>query len=119
MTGGEEASRRGEFRAWVRARHPDVGGEPGEFAAGLALWRERLAHETDEGEAGGAIGAGAVRERAMGTGGMGTGGMEAGATPDWAMRDGAVPDVTVFRTYGGLWMPRRWWQRRRQRPRVR
>jgi hypothetical protein len=99
MTGGEEASRRGEYRAWVRARHPDAGGDPGEFAAGLALWRERLAHETDEG---------------------GTG----GATPDWAMRDGAMggtpgPDVTVFRTYGGLWVARRWWQRRRQPPRVR
>jgi hypothetical protein len=91
MTGGEEPDRRREFRAWVRARHPDAGGEPGEFAAGLALWRERLAHGPDE---------------------------------DWALEAGASggtagPDVTVFRTYGGLWMARRWWQRRRQRPRVR
>ena len=27
------------FRAWVRAHHPDTGGNPEEFAAGLARWR--------------------------------------------------------------------------------
>ncbi len=42
MTDGDGAERRA-FRAWVRAHHPDAGGDPGEFAAGLARWRERLA----------------------------------------------------------------------------
>jgi hypothetical protein len=27
------------FRAWVRASHPDLGGDPDEFVAGLARWR--------------------------------------------------------------------------------
>lgn len=43
-----EASRRREFRAWVRAHHPDAGGDPDEFAAGLAAWRERLAPDAGE-----------------------------------------------------------------------
>jgi hypothetical protein len=30
---------RGAFAAWVRAHHPDVGGDPAEFAAGLMRWR--------------------------------------------------------------------------------
>ncbi|HEX3715549.1 MAG TPA: hypothetical protein VHV09_22340 [Trebonia sp.] len=42
MTNGDVPSRRREFRAWVRAHHPDAGGDPGEFAAGLARWRDRL-----------------------------------------------------------------------------
>jgi hypothetical protein len=29
------------FRAWVRAHHPDVGGDPREFAAGLQQWQTR------------------------------------------------------------------------------
>lgn len=37
----DETDRR-EFRAWVRAHHPDAGGDPEEFAAALAIWRERL-----------------------------------------------------------------------------
>jgi hypothetical protein len=78
MTSRDQAGLRREFRAWVRAHHPDAGGDPGEFAAGLRRWRHRLA--------------------------PGPG--------------GAAPDVTVFRT-GGLWMARRWWQRRRQPSRVR
>lgn len=90
MTSDEEAGRRREFHAWVRARHPDAGGEPGEFAAGLALWRERLALSAD-----------AADEAAV----------------DRESR--AAADVTVFRTYSGLWTARRWWQRQRQRPRVR
>ncbi|HEY3879101.1 MAG TPA: hypothetical protein VGM12_10930 [Trebonia sp.] len=96
MTGDEETGRRREFRAWVRARHPDAGGEPGEFAAGLALWRERLARGADE--------------------------MAADGAADGAAADGedrALADVTVFRTYNGLWAARRWWQRQRQPPRVR
>lgn len=31
-----------EIRAFVRAQHPDVGGDPDTFAAGLAKLRERL-----------------------------------------------------------------------------
>lgn len=40
-----EADRRTreEFRAWVRAHHPDVGGDPQAFTAGLEAWRDRLA----------------------------------------------------------------------------
>lgn len=45
MSGGEAGLRR-EFRAWVRAHHPDAGGDPSEFATGLAAWRERLAPDT-------------------------------------------------------------------------
>jgi hypothetical protein len=32
---------RREFRAWVRAHHPDRGGDPDSFVAGLAAWRQR------------------------------------------------------------------------------
>ena len=32
-----------EFRAFVRRHHPDVGGDPEVFAAGLAAWRSRSA----------------------------------------------------------------------------
>lgn len=32
-------SDRAAFRAFVRANHPDVGGDPAEFAAGLARFR--------------------------------------------------------------------------------
>jgi hypothetical protein len=44
MTGGDamtgrEAERRAEFRAFVRANHPDRGGDPDVFAAGLRAWR--------------------------------------------------------------------------------
>lgn len=38
---GSPASR-AEFRAWVRACHPDVGGDPDTFAEGLARWRPAL-----------------------------------------------------------------------------
>ena len=34
---------RRQFRAWVRAHHPDRGGDPDSFAAGLAAWRQRHA----------------------------------------------------------------------------
>jgi hypothetical protein len=30
------------FRAWVRAHHPDLGGDPEVFAQGLRQWRARL-----------------------------------------------------------------------------
>jgi hypothetical protein len=43
MTDGDAAAQRQAFRAWVRVHHPDAGGDPGEFAAGLARWRGRLA----------------------------------------------------------------------------
>ncbi|PRX51334.1 hypothetical protein B0I33_101487 [Prauserella shujinwangii] len=35
----EARRRRAEFRAFVRAHHPDVGGDPAEFAAGIARFR--------------------------------------------------------------------------------
>jgi hypothetical protein len=79
MTNGDTASRRREYRAWVRSHHPDAGGDPGAFATGLARWRERPA--ADEG----------------------------GARP---------PETSVFRARG-LWLARRWWQRRQRPPRVR
>ncbi|VVJ17102.1 Uncharacterised protein [Amycolatopsis camponoti] len=37
----DDAEGRAAFRAFVRAHHPDVGGDPAEFAAGLARFRER------------------------------------------------------------------------------
>lgn len=37
-----DGHRRAEFRAWVRLHHPDVGGDPDAFAAGLAAWQHRL-----------------------------------------------------------------------------
>ena len=30
------------FRAWVRAHHPDLGGDPEAFAEGLRQWRARM-----------------------------------------------------------------------------
>jgi hypothetical protein len=42
MISRDEAGLRREFRAWVRAHHPDAGGDPAEFAAGLRRWRDRL-----------------------------------------------------------------------------
>jgi hypothetical protein len=38
---GDDQKRR-EFRAWVRAHHPDRGGDAESFVAGLAAWRQRL-----------------------------------------------------------------------------
>jgi len=44
VTGTEPDARgRQAFRAWVRAHHPDAGGDPEEFAAGLSRWRAQLA----------------------------------------------------------------------------
>lgn len=44
MTGTEpDACGRQAFRAWVRAHHPDAGGDPEEFVAGLTRWRAQLA----------------------------------------------------------------------------
>jgi hypothetical protein len=36
-----DAQERRDFRAWVRAHHPDAGGDPDTFAAGLTAWRRR------------------------------------------------------------------------------
>jgi hypothetical protein len=41
MTDGDAGGQRRAFRAWVRAHHPDAGGDPDEFAAGIARWRQR------------------------------------------------------------------------------
>jgi hypothetical protein len=35
------------FLAWVRVHHPDAGGDPGEFAAGLYRWRAEFAVVAD------------------------------------------------------------------------
>ncbi|MEV5753625.1 hypothetical protein AB0L00_37880 [Actinoallomurus sp. NPDC052308] len=32
---------RHDFSVWVRAHHPDVGGDPEQFAAGIERWRAR------------------------------------------------------------------------------
>jgi hypothetical protein len=32
---------RHDFSVWVRAHHPDVGGDPEQFAVGIERWRER------------------------------------------------------------------------------
>ncbi|MFF5991875.1 hypothetical protein [Prauserella flavalba] len=37
---GRDARRRAEFRAFVRRHHPDVGGDPDVFVAGVARFRE-------------------------------------------------------------------------------
>ena len=34
-----DAQRRRDFRAWVRAHHPDAGGDAEAFVAGLRAWR--------------------------------------------------------------------------------
>lgn len=39
MPGPDDRSRRAAERAFVRAHHPDVGGDPAAFAAGLAALR--------------------------------------------------------------------------------
>jgi hypothetical protein len=36
-----DAQRRRDFRAWVRAHHPDAGGDAEAFVAGLTAWRRR------------------------------------------------------------------------------
>ncbi|WP_370961318.1 hypothetical protein [Amycolatopsis sp. cg9] len=38
--GPDDPEGRAAFRAFVREHHPDVGGDPAEFAAGLARFRE-------------------------------------------------------------------------------
>ncbi|MEU7783719.1 MULTISPECIES: hypothetical protein [unclassified Amycolatopsis] len=38
--GPDDPEGRAAFRAFVRTHHPDVGGDPAEFAAGLARFRE-------------------------------------------------------------------------------
>ena len=44
MSGTEpDTGARQAFRAWVRIHHPDAGGDPEEFAAGLSRWRAELA----------------------------------------------------------------------------
>ncbi|MBW8483804.1 hypothetical protein [Actinomadura parmotrematis] len=34
------AEEKAAFRAWARAHHPDAGGDPAEFAAGMRRWNE-------------------------------------------------------------------------------
>jgi hypothetical protein len=52
VTGTEPDTRdRQAFRAWVRVHHPDAGGDPGEFAAGLSRWRAEFAFPAGRGGA--------------------------------------------------------------------
>ncbi len=39
----KDAQERRDFRAWVRAHHPDAGGDSDAFVAGLTAWRRRRA----------------------------------------------------------------------------
>ncbi|GAA4863878.1 hypothetical protein [Saccharopolyspora rosea] len=41
MSADRDAVARAEFRAFVRTHHPDVGGDPAVFAAGVAEFRAR------------------------------------------------------------------------------
>ena len=45
---GRDAAARAEIRAFVRAHHPDLGGDPEFFAAGLAALRARHDHPDDD-----------------------------------------------------------------------
>jgi hypothetical protein len=45
--GTGDAAGRAAFRAFVRAHHPDVGGDPAEFAAGLARFRAESARVSE------------------------------------------------------------------------
>jgi hypothetical protein len=49
MTGRDtgDAAGRAAFRAFVRAHHPDVGGDPAEFAAGLARFRAESVRKSE------------------------------------------------------------------------
>ncbi|MCX9193734.1 hypothetical protein C3Y87_20590 [Carbonactinospora thermoautotrophica] len=42
MTGHGHPVDKQAFRAWVRAHHPDLGGDPETFAQGLDEWRTTL-----------------------------------------------------------------------------
>ncbi|GAA2757407.1 hypothetical protein [Actinopolymorpha rutila] len=82
---------RSAFRAWVRAHHPDVGGDHAEFVAGLERMR---------------AGRGVPSARTPSPG------AEAGGA--------RADDVSTYRRRGGLWLLIRWWRRvRRREPRVR
>lgn len=49
MVGTDDAaSARAAFRAFVRAHHPDVGGDPDVFAAGLAEFRAARASRPEQ-----------------------------------------------------------------------
>ncbi len=44
----EDGRTRREYHAWVRAHHPDAGGDPDSFAAALPAWQQRLAGRAGE-----------------------------------------------------------------------
>ena len=44
----EDGRTRREYRAWVRAHHPDACGDPDSFAAALSAWQQRLAGRAGE-----------------------------------------------------------------------
>lgn len=43
----DQRTSRAQFRAWVRASHPDAGGDPEAFTAGLARWRAHQVTPSD------------------------------------------------------------------------
>ncbi|WP_433324515.1 hypothetical protein [Spirillospora sp. CA-294931] len=51
MAEADEGARRA-FRAWVRVHHPDAGGDPEEFVAGLQRWHRELTAPTVRGGGG-------------------------------------------------------------------
>jgi hypothetical protein len=88
------AQDRAAFRAWVRTHHPDVGGDPAEFADGLRRMR--------------AAGA----DRAARAARAGSGRMARGASR------GRPPVVVVRRRRGPLARLIRWRERRRRARRL-
>ncbi|HEY0716421.1 MAG TPA: hypothetical protein VGD68_02300 [Streptosporangiaceae bacterium] len=49
--GDPGAQERREFRAWVRAHHPDAGGDPDSFVTGLAAWHQHRGQPVGPGPA--------------------------------------------------------------------
>ncbi len=43
----DDLSRRSDFREFVRTHHPDVGGDPATFVAGLAAYRPAVIRADD------------------------------------------------------------------------
>lgn len=48
---GRDRRLRRDYRAWVRTHHPDLGGDPEVFAAGLAVWRAQAGTPASDGRA--------------------------------------------------------------------
>ncbi|MBK0868617.1 MULTISPECIES: hypothetical protein [unclassified Saccharopolyspora] len=98
MTGARDEDAQRRYRAFVRAHHPDAGGDPDEFAAGLAELR-------------------AQRDRALGRCPQLDRQAGAGARPD--RYDAPVRVVAGPRPLRGVVHRIRAWHRRKRRTRVR